>query len=240
MAALGTRSEAVRGYVVSLLATFILLNSSAAAADSRDELKGRRCQDTNQVASLEEVDERALLAKHSAFIRRVGDTLELTVGNRVLKFEDVCDELREDEGVRYQFVDYLGDVGHVLIQESYYEGRRYSLVDRKYGVRQRIDAIPVFSPDRVHFLTVDIGDEHGANRLQIWRRRGQDWFEMVWSFQPYEYWAEASARWLDDRSIKLTKKVRTKPDSDAYVSKSFSIRLGTDGWRIVDDQKRVK
>jgi hypothetical protein len=63
---------------------------------------------------------------------------------------------------------------------------------------------------------------------------------MVWSFQPYESWAGASAKWLDDRTISVTKKVSAKPQRNAYVDRRFSIRLGTDGWRIVDDPRRVK
>jgi hypothetical protein len=165
----------------------------------------------------------------------------LTTRRGVLKLEDVCDETREAERVSYQFVDYFGDLDHALIKESYYEGRGYSLIGMKYGAREKIDAMPLFSPDRTHFVTVDIADTHSANRLQIWRRHGQqDWFEMVWSFRPYEYWAGASAKWLNDRTIRVTKKVEAKPQSDTYVSKSFSIRLGTDGWRIVDDPRKVK
>jgi len=227
--------------LVSLLALVALLISSRSVANASDATKDRQCQRPYEWALREDAAERALLAKHAAFIKRVGDTLELTTRRGVLKLEDVCDEGREAERVLYRFVDYFADLDHVLIQESYYEGRGYSLVGVEYGVREKIDSMPIFSSNKAHFLTVDICDTHCPNRLQIWRRHGQqDSFEMVWSFQPYEDWAEANGRWLDDRTIKVTKKVRTKPHSDAYVIKSFSIRLGTDGWRIVDDQKRVK
>ena len=227
--------------LVSLLTLVALLISSPSVANASDGIKDRQCQRPYEWALREDAAERALLAKHAAFIKRVGDTLELTTRRGVLKFEDVCDEGRETEGALYRFVDYFADLDHVLIQESYYEGGGYSLVGVEYGVRQKIDSMPMFSFNKAHFLTVDICDTHCPNRLQIWRRHGQqDWFEMVWSFQPYEDWAEASGRWLNDRTIKVTKKVRTKPDSNASFSKSFSIRLGTDGWRIVDDQKRVK
>jgi hypothetical protein len=239
MAALGRRSPVVRR-VVSLPALIAFLIPSPAPADSSAGIKSRQCQPTYEWALREAAAERALLAKHSAFIKRVGNTLELRTRNGVLKFEDVCDEGRENERVLYQFFDYFADLDHVLIQENYYEGRGYSLVGVKFGVREKIGSIPIFSPDRAHFFTVDIGDGHSANQLQIWRRHGQDWFEMAWSFRPYEYWLGASGEWLDDRTIRVTKKVRAKSQSVTYVSKSFSIRLGTDGWRIVDDPKKVK
>ena len=232
------KSPAARGSAVLLLALFAVLNASPAATNPGDE---RKCLGTTEAMLRRAADERALLAEHAAFIKRVGATLELTAGNKVLKFEDTCDELREDDRVLYHFVDYFGDLDQILIQEDYYEGRGYSLVERKNGVRKRIDAPPIFSPNRAHFLTVDIGEPgYSPNRLQIWRRLGQDWFEMVWSFQPYESWAGASAKWLDDRTIIVTKKVSAKPQRDASVDRRFSIRLGTDGWRIVDDPRRVK
>jgi hypothetical protein len=227
--------------LISLLGLLALLSSSPSLADASDGTKGRQCQRPSEWALREDAAERTLLAKHAAFIKRVGDTLELRTGNGVLKFEDICDEIREDESVSYQFVGYFEDLNHALIEENYYEGRGYSLIGMKYGVRKKIDAIPLFSPDRTHFVTVDIGDAHSANRLQIWRRHGQqDWFEMVWSFRPYEYWAGASAKWRDDRTIEVTKQISAKPQGQKYVGKNFYIRLGTDGWRIQDVPSRAK
>jgi len=229
------KSPAARGYVVFLLALFAVLNASPAATNPGDE---RKCLGTTEAMLRQAAAERALLAKHGAFIKRVGATLELTAGNKVLKFEDTCDELREDDRVLYHFVDYFGDLDQILIQEDYYEGRGYSLVERKNGVRQKIDAPPIFSPNRAHFLTVDIGENgYGPNRLQIWRRHSQDWFQLVWSFRPYESWTSASAKWLDDRTINVTKRVEAKSQS---VDRRFSIRLEPDGWRIVDEPRRGK
>lgn len=158
-----TRSPVVRQRV-SLLALLALLIAAPALANASDGIKGRKCQRDDDAALREDTAERALLAKHAAFIKRAGDTLELRAGNRVLKFEDICDELREDERVLYRFVDYFGDLDHVLIEENYYEGRGYSLIGMKLGTKQKIDAVPLFSPDRVHFLTVDICDAHCPTR----------------------------------------------------------------------------
>jgi hypothetical protein len=63
---------------------------------------------------------------------------------------------------------------------------------------------------------------------------------MVWSWRPYEYWGGVKSERLDNRTIKATKQIREKSEDPDYVSRSFYIRLGTDGWRVVDDPKDVK
>jgi hypothetical protein len=156
-----------------------VLTASVADANLDDEIKSKACKSASDPPACEEVAEAASLAKHATIVKRVGKTLELTVGNGVLKLEDVGEDEGKGEFVRYRFFDYFDDIDHILIREDYYEGGAYSLVDRKYGASQKIDEVPIFSPDRTRFLTESICDAYCPYRLEIWQRHGMDWLK--WS-----------------------------------------------------------
>jgi hypothetical protein len=237
-----TSSSRRRRCIAALSVACGLSLVSEAHAMVEDEI-AKQCKSAGDWASCADAVEGALLAKYPHIARRVGDMLELDVASGKVELTNTTENAVGDEitKITYYFVDYLAEIEHFLILETYYEGRRYSLVGRKYGARSRLDDVPIFSSDRVHFVTVSICDAYCPYRLQIWKRHGgNDWFELAWSSSPYRYWTDTEAEWVDNTTIRVSTRTKERPEDRDLVPHNFYIRLGADGWERVDALRGLK
>lgn len=211
-----------------------LANQSGAVITEKER---NMCKGIPDWTKCNEIIEQARIRKYSTFVKREGDTLVLTIGSdKYVRLKNVRDEQNVGNWVSYTFLRYILSIDYFLIEKSYYEGGAFALVDGKYGNIFEIDEIPIFAPNDKHFITVSICDAYCPYRLQIWELRNTG-LNLVWSFTPYEYWANGLAKWLDDRTIVITKSVRknTRDTTQGYIDKSFYLKLTPRGWKIEED-----
>ena len=216
------------------------LTIPTASANLDDEIR-ERCKAKTLTKECVKEAEAAWLAKHATLIKRHGESLELYLANgKTKRLTDIYDKNSEFDSIRLLFFDYLKESDQFLIKEQYYEGEGLQLVDRNTGWAQKLDDLPVFSPDRKHFLTVSICEAYCRDRLQIWRRQDGGWFELVWSNTPYEFWIRANARWLSNAAIEITTQTPDpatyRPDKNDYARKLKHLKLQSHGWSFSNTQ----
>ena len=61
-----------------------------------------------------------------------------------------------------------------VVEQFFYEGSTFLLIDDRSGRRTQLNGMPTFSPDGTRFLVAPFSDENdvGPNNLEIWRREG--------------------------------------------------------------------
>ena len=212
---------------------FTGLIGRVASAHLGDEVA--KCRDVANPAACAQQAEDLWYLRHEALVKRNKNGLDLVLrGGKTHRLKNDSDENKADNWVTYDFYAYLKEIDSFLIRENYYEGGAFSLIDRKYGGRMKIDELPLFSPKLDHFVTTSICDAYCPYRIQIWKHTADGWFEMVWSFRPYEYWAGAKTVWLNNQTIKVVKQVREEADDprSRYVERTFFIKLDAVGWSI--------
>ena len=69
-----------------------------------------------------------------------------------------------------------------VVEQFFYEGSDFLLIDDRSASRTRLHGMPVFSPDGARFLIAPFSDEDdvGPNNLEIWRGEG-DGAVLEWS-----------------------------------------------------------
>lgn len=239
---------------LAVLSGTVVLISSTASANLGDEVK--KCMMVEDRKVCVAAAEASWLAKHSTLVKKTKNGLQLVLANgKLLKLEDKYDPSDEADIAVHDFYDYFKDIGFFLIRINKYESYEYLLIGRRDGYQMKLDNVPVFSPDREHFITVSFCPSPSCTgRLQIWRTTNVKYvhvnasdsfggaYELMWSFSPYEYWTEATPAWIDNSTIKVIKLIHKNPVSAefGYVEKFFFIKLDQVGWKSSDSLKNLK
>ncbi len=131
-----------------------------------------------------------------------GDSLwvRLLTGDS-LPFEEVHDEYAP---VINRFLGILPS-GHAVVQSTYEDGIKVTVIDRTTGSRIELPAPPIASPSG---RLIVAGDEMALSDdvLTVWRLGLHGWQpEFSAPHDPTKYWAPRGVRWLDDSTITLTR-----------------------------------
>jgi len=174
--------------VAALLASASLVD---AAPISRAELTSL-CIQAEDAASCGRLVEARQLRALSRFVERDGDELRI----QLVPFG--LTTFRDSENVRgtrsYAVFDYVPDLETVVLFTTQGERSGFMLVQRRGGAEFGLPAEPVFSPDRRHFVTVDVCARECDQEVALWRI-GADGVAKEATWRPPTDWSDASATW---------------------------------------------
>jgi hypothetical protein len=113
-----------------------------------------------------------------------------------------CDDGVVETCIGFALMDKSDRGGAFIVQQFYYEGSVFLLIDSQTGRSTTLHGMPQFSPDGSRFLVAPFDEESdvGINNLEIWRREG-DGAVLEWSHT----FAQAHA---EDPNLKAPYKAR--------------------------------
>ena len=209
-----------------LLRTVVSGNATPQVADPLSKI----CAGLDNSYQCAKAIERSQLRKAAnasvAMRTRNGVRVRLRSG-RWLTVSDVEKEGDEAAVVKYNFRDYLRDIGYFLLHRQYYEGDDYLLIHDTTGRQSELQDLPVTSPDKSRLVTASNGISGGynANGVQIWRLT-KDGAVLEQSFD-VKGWAPSNPVWTNNQEIRL---VRTFPGS--YKKEPIVLRFSQQRWEM--------
>ncbi|MFW5951259.1 MAG: hypothetical protein ACOCVZ_04010 [Gemmatimonadota bacterium] len=200
-------------------------SGSASPAHARPyaELRAEICDTIRNSFECARAIERRQI--EAAGVVRRGDTLRLALAaGDTTRFVDEPGE--HSSVVYYSYQNHWPDAGYFLLQQQYYEGSEFVLVDDSTGTRTRLPDWPLRAPDGRRFavLSLDLEAGYGPNTLQIWSV-GQDGPRREWETEP-SHWGPAEGRWVDSVTLHFTQR-------------GYCEQLGLDGRGMCDRPARV-
>lgn len=170
-------------------------------------------------------------------VRRDGDTLYLKIeSGAYLAFKDTqsCEPPLPCD---YEFIDYYRDLGFYLIFVGYYEGEDYVMISDKDGKEYSVKELPRLSPDKERLVSVSACDAFCVNGVFVWRIADNGLVSELF-YEPAEYARYSFIKWMDDKTIELTKKIYSTeqlcPKFD-FMTVPVALRLEEGGWKFYDD-----
>jgi len=178
----------------------------------------------------------------SKYFKRKNNVLEIYLlnGGRVVLKDPprLPDGDAPEGGSSYSYREYLRPVKHFVVHVQFYEGDAHMLIHAKTGESTDIWDVPLVSPGGRRILTasLDLEAEYNPNGIQVFRLRGE---KLVQEWEKrFKGWGPMNAKWLDDRTIRMTKVVLD--DGPEYLKKAGKVHIvhGKRGWRIVEHRER--
>jgi hypothetical protein len=85
-----------------------------------------------------------------------------------------CDDGVVESCIGFALMDKVDRADAFVVQQFYYEGSVFLLIDSQTGRSTTLHGMPMFSPDGRQFLVAPYDEESdvGPNNLEIWRREG--------------------------------------------------------------------
>ncbi len=208
--------------------------------------------ETGRIATLEP----QALAFAKARATRESGSLHLKLsGGDVLNLQNGAGDcsLTAADCLHYIFTADLPARHAFLVLEARYEGGDWILIDDRTGMRTKLDAVPVFSPDNERLLILSQNEAYGGFfGIEIWRRMGdaavREWSHSLAGDAPEFGGAKAScpaetfaenAAWRGNRRIAF----------ELHSSASFGcaeaswpslIEYGPGGWRLLTAWPRAR
>ncbi|HEY3531615.1 MAG TPA: hypothetical protein VGL43_00670, partial [Casimicrobiaceae bacterium] len=189
------RSHAIPRLVLVALVAFASLPARSTPV-SREELTSL-CIEADDAAQCGRLVEARQLRALSRFIERDGSELRI----QLVPFG--LTTFRDSEGARarsYAVWDYLPDLETVVLFTTQGERSGFMLVQRRGGAEFGLPAEPVLSPDRRHFVTVDVCARDCDQEVTLWRI-GADGVAKEATWRPPADWSDASATWRTPGTI---------------------------------------
>ncbi|EKD82325.1 MAG: hypothetical protein ACD_39C01358G0002 [uncultured bacterium] len=158
-----------------------------------------------------------------AMIKTVGDKVKREMNRLVLtadngKTVEFTDKpVNDKDCLDFRFAAALAGQGYYVVMQGGYEWCNHILVNAKDGRQQQIDAVPVFSPDGIRFVTAnhDLEAGYGHNRVQIFKI--VDGMGVVeWSEEPTE-WGPENVAWESPARIAFTRKIFVGGETKAVI-----------------------
>ena len=203
--------QIVRSFFI-VLSTLLLVSilTSGCSSKSKYNRAGfdpeKICSNTENTFECARAVEKALVDIYPDIAARDNNVLYLKLINgKTVVLSDTTSNTGEEESVRYfSLIDYLEKEKIFLLEEQWWEGGTYQLIDRRTGVMTEVMGPPVFSPKRDYFVTEfgDIESGYAANGLEIWTLSDKDELLKVFELYPDD-WAPDSIRWISDNSLEV-------------------------------------
>jgi hypothetical protein len=209
---------------------------AAPITDAEQAALGRARAVDNTTPEQRRAVEHVSLASGGTGARRDGDGLTLRLqggAERVFRDKPECRSVEQEAHCQtFIFIAHLGSQHLFVVEQSFYEGADYLLIDDRSGQQISIAGFPFFSPTGRYILQIT-PDNNGDDPLVVWRRQG-DRFVRDWSgsLAPFgvdpDYELDA---WPTDDSLRLHG--LASPGSSHQVA--VSLRRTGAGWLLSKD-----
>lgn len=218
----------------------ILMLTSACSSKSKYDRTGfdpeKICANTENTLECARAVEKALIGIYPDIAARDNSVLYLKLNNgETVVLADTTNNTGEEESVRYfSLIDYLEKEKIFLVEEQWWEGGTYQLIDRRTGVMTEVMGPPTFSPKR-DFFVAEFGDletGYDVNGLEIWTLNSKDELLKVFELYPDD-WAPDTIRWISDNTLEVNRLVY----DDEGVKQSTPIRINRVGAKWSVDAK---
>ncbi|HEV2150444.1 MAG TPA: hypothetical protein VGR37_23795 [Longimicrobiaceae bacterium] len=173
--------------------------------------------------------EQRLLAATAGRVRREGDRLLFQgTGRANLPLED--DRTEGARTVLHRYAGWIPEIGHHLVQLSFYEGGGWLLVDGETTNQVQVLGPPVVAPDRSRFAatSVDLEAGYDPNGIQVWSM-AQGFPRLEWGVDGGSTWGASDAAWIDANTVEFTRHVNTTGDPEQTRTIRTRLVLGEDG-----------
>ncbi len=158
------------------------------------------CIEAEDAAQCGRLVEARKLHALSRIVERDGNELRVSLSPFGLTI------FRDSANVRgtrsYAIWDYVEDLDTLVLFTTNGDRSGFMLVQRRGGGEYGIPAEPVFSPDRKHFVTVDVCPRECDNEIVVWRI-GRESVVKEAEWRPPADWTDASATWRGDGRIAI-------------------------------------
>jgi hypothetical protein len=206
-------------FFVVIVILFLTLNTSCTSHHKYDRSgfdPEKICAGTENSFDCARAIEKALIEIYPDLVSRDNSVLYLKLKNgQTVTLPDSTS--KNEESVRYfSLIDYLEKEKLYVVEEQWWEGGTYQLIDRRSGVMTEVIGPPVFSPKRDFFVTQfgDMESGYASNGLEIWTLTKDDKLLKVYELYPDD-WAPDSIRWISDKSLEVKRYVYSEED-DSY------------------------
>jgi hypothetical protein len=220
------RRDRLRWRILPLVAIASLVAAGSmnawAAPISRAELTSL-CIEAEDAAQCGRLVEQRQLRALSRIVERDGNELRVSLSPFGLTI------FRDSANVRgtrsYAVWDYVEDLDTLVLFTTNGDRSGFMLVQRRGGGEYGLPAEPVFSPDREHFVTVDVCPRECDNEITLWRI-GRESVAKVAQWRPPADWTDASATWRGDGRIAID-----YSSSSEGASRTIERRLADPSWQ---------
>lgn len=158
-------------------------------------------------------------------VKRTGDTLIIkTKGKEVQLVTNRNDEDNVDDYVDYRYYGYLKDIDKFLIYAQLYESYCYALVDNTTGNSTTIWGMPVISPDKKYFVTVnkDLMANYTDNGIQLYKNGDSP---KLIGERILEAWGSDDIKWVDNKTFVVKAGVSDTISEDLEHPEYFRLRI---------------
>jgi hypothetical protein len=160
-------------------------------------------------------------------VKRTDSLLSFTLTNgEKLKLRDVYQPDYADVLI-FSYVKSYEDILYWLYNVTYYEGSGMFLLDKDNGEKINLWGMPVFSPDKSHFVTnsIDIVAGYQPNGMQLFEIQDGK-VSLVWKFEISDEWGPEKVRWIDNETIAIQKSSMDYESQDhSYKSEYVKLRI---------------
>ncbi len=158
------------------------------------------------------------IKQNSAFVKRNGDTLSITLGNSKIKtlinepYKEGADNLTE-----YKYLGKIRSIDYHLIYVGLYEAFTYLLINNKTGKETFLCGVPAVSPNKKYLAAscCDLQAGFVFNGIEMYDVES-DSLKLNWK-RELTKWGADELTWLDDH-ILILKKQRLDSASQDLVS----------------------
>ena len=198
-----------------------------APGDRRETVQlNRACRNIQNFYECAQAVEKTQLPRYPQLVSRQGGNLRLTLkSGKVVELKDVNIDGQELKTVLYSFREFLPDLGYYLVQEDFYEGGGYLMVNCQNGKRYPLHDLFLLSPDRKRLATVLNSEAHNPTAIQIWSISPEK-MTMEWSFDP-KVWGPTDGAWQNNDTLTFA-----KTNDDGVRLETMMVRKDQTGWRL--------
>jgi len=158
-------------------------------------------------------------------VKRTDSLLTFTLTNgEALALHDVYNPYHADVLI-FQYLKSYEDISYWLYNVTYYEGSGMFLLDKDNGEKIHVWGVPVFSPDKSHFVTnsIDLVAGYQHNGMQLFEVKDSK-VSLVWEFEISDEWGPEDIRWIDNETLAIQKSIVDYESVD-YNHKSEYVKM---------------
>lgn len=198
-----------------------------APGDRRETVQlNRACRNIQNSYECAQAVEKTQLPRYPQLVSRQGGTLRLTLkSGKVVELKDVNIDGQELKTVLYSFREFLPDLGYYLVQEDFYEGGGYLMVNYQNGKRYSLHDLFLLSPDRKRLATVLNSEAHNPTAIQIWNISPEK-MTLEWSLEP-KVWGPTDGAWQNNDTLTFA-----KTNDNGTRLETMMVRKDQTGWRL--------
>ncbi len=169
--------------------------------------------------------EKYQLSNQSDFFNRNNNGLAINLINEKKLYYPNNDD---EKGDHYCYYDFLNDIGYYLVEDIYYEGGDFLLINFRNGFSKKINNIPLFSPNTNRFLIASYG-VYSINHTEIWKINKTNFEKECELLQDSRDDSEIrEVKWINNEKI-----IITKLSSETKSPINYTIIFSNNNWLVL-------